>query len=178
MAKKCRTCSKSAQIYGLEDAPYMEIATVTASAYGTAYIDKMLTTNSDGTPKTEGMFVEQPLLRKALFVAGGVGLTAFMKGDLYKNVGVGMATYGLYGVVESLMQPSTSSVTGLTFQPPTNIAGLRTLTGNYGVAPSIVAGHGMYGQHDMGYTGSDHRGEEVSEMFAERQEVSGLVRAL
>lgn len=175
MGKKCRTCSKSAQVYGIEDAPYMEIATITASAYGTSYIDKMLTTNADGTPKTEGMFVEQPMLRKALFVAGGVGLTAFMKGDLYKNVGVGMASYGLLGVVESLMQPaSTSSVTGLKWQPPTNIAGLRQLSGNYGVAPSIVAG-----THDMaGYHGSNYKGQEIEEMFAERQEVSGLVRAL
>jgi hypothetical protein len=178
MARKCKTCSKSASVYGFEDAPYMEIAYVTAGAYATSYVEKFLTTNADGTSKTEGMLVEQPMLRKGLFVAGGVGLSAFVQGDVYKNLGVGMATYGLYGLVEELMKPKdqTTSVTGLKFVPPQNIAGLRTLTGNYGIAPSIVAG-----QH-VGYHGAEHRANGMhdysEEMFAEKQEVSGLVRAL
>jgi len=165
---KCRTCASKqpATVMGFEDAPYIEIASAVAGAYASSYVGNMLTNNSDGTPK-EGFLVDNPMVKSALFIGAGIGLTAFMKGDMYKGAGIGMATYGGFELITELMKPADDAVTGLRWQPPTNIAGMndgfRTLDGNYGIAPNIVAG----------YEGSNYAEEEM-----EQQSLAGLVRAL
>jgi len=165
---QCKKCASKRPITvaGFEDAPYTEIATAVVSAYATDYVSNMLTHEADGTPK-EGFLTDNPLVKNALFVAGGIGLSAFMKGKAYMGAGIGMATYGGFQLIQELMKeeaPTTQGVNGLRWQPPTNIAGLRTLQGNYGIAPNIVSG----------YSGSNYAEED----FYEKQEVAGLVRAL
>ena len=166
---KCKTCAtrRPVNVAGFEDAPYTEIASAVVSAYATDYVSTMLTSNSDGTPK-EGFLVDNPMVKNALFVGAGIGLSAFMKGKAYMGAGIGMATYGGFKLIEELMTKEEPTVTGLRWSPPTNIAGmsnsgLRHLDGNYGIAPNVVAGYG-----------SNYAEEEMME----KTEVSGLVRAL
>jgi len=159
---KCKSCaSKSHQVYGFEDAPYIEIAAAVVSNYAAGKVDEMLTTDETGAPKP-GFLTDNPMVKNAAFIVAGVGLTAFMKGEMYKGAGIGLAAYGGMELITGLMKPAT--VTGLRWQPPQNIAGMRTLPGNYGIAPNLVAG----------YQGSNYAQEELFEKTA----VSGLVRAL
>jgi len=170
---KCRSCatSRNAQVTGFEDVPYVELASAVVAGYGASKIDTMITENADGTAK-EGFLVDNPMARNALFIGAGVGIMAYMKGDMYKGAGIGMASYGGLKLIEGLMTPADPTVTGvngLKWSPPSNIAGLRSLPGNYGVAPSLVAGTGR------SYAGSNYE----QDMFEESHSaVSGLVRAL
>ena len=168
---KCKTCAtkRPVSVTGFEDVPYVELATAVVSSYAAGKVDTMLQQEADGTPRT-GFLVDNPMARNGLFLAAGVGILAYMKGEMYKGAGIGLATYGGYQLIDSLMTPATttSSVQGLTFMPPQNIAGLndglRHLPGNYGVAPNIVAG----------YQGSNYAETD----FEESMSVSGLTRAL
>ena len=167
---QCKKCASRQPVVvaGFEDAPYTEIATAVVTAYASDYVSNMLTHDADGVPK-EGFLTDNPMVKNALFIAGGIGLSAFMKGKAYQGAGIGMATYGGFQLIQELMKEAPDTgVTGLRWQPPTNIAGMsggvRTLQGNYGIAPNIVAGYG----------GSNYAEEE----FYEKQEVAGLVRAL
>ena len=169
---KCKTCAtkRPASVSGFEDVPYVELASAVVSSYAAGQVDKFLTTEADGTAKT-GLLADNSMARNGLMVAAGVSMLAFMQGEMFKGAGIGLATYGGYNFIQDLMTPATttSSVTGLTFMPPQNIAGLndglRHLPGNYGVAPSIVAG----------YEGSNYAQEEFEES---QMAVSGLTRAL
>jgi len=170
---QCKKCAsrQPVTVAGFEDTPYVEIASAVVSAYASDYVSNMLTHDADGVEK-EGFLTDNPMVKNALFIAGGIGLSAFMKGEMYKGAGIGMATYGGFQLIQELMKEepaTTQGVNGLRWQPPTNIAGMsgggmRTLQGNYGVAPNIVAGYG----------GSNYAEED----FYEKQEVAGLVRAL
>lgn len=169
---QCKKCASKqpVTVLGFEDAPYIEIASAVVSAYASDYVSNMLTSESDGTPK-EGFLVDNPMVKNALFIGAGVGLAAFMKGKAYQGAGIGMATYGGFMLIQELMkeEPAGSGgLHGLRWSPPQNIAGmndgLRTLQGNYGIAPDLVAGYG----------GSNYAEED----FYEKQEISGLVRAL
>lgn len=170
---KCKTCAtkRPATVTGFEDVPYVELATAVVSSYAAGKVDTMLQQEADGTAKT-GFLVDNPMARNGLFLAAGVGILAYMKGEMYKGAGIGLATYGGYQLIDSLMTPAdttSSSVQGLTWMPPQNIAGLndglRHLPGNYGVAPNIVAG----------YQGSNYAQSDFEES---QMEVSGLTRAL
>lgn len=163
---KCKSCvqKRNQAVYGFEDAPYIEIVSAVVSNYAAKKLDEMLTTDESGAPK-EGFLTDNPMVKNAGYLAIGVGLTAFMKGEMYKGAGIGLAVYGGMELINSLMNPA---VTGLRWQPPQNIAGLRTLPGNYGIAPNLVAGH------ESGYQGSNYAQEELYEKTA----VQGLVRAL
>lgn len=168
---KCRTCAtkRPSQVAGFQDVPYVEVASAVVASYVAGKADQMITTEADGTART-GFLVDNPMARNALFIGAGVGVLAYLKGEMYKGAGIGLVTYGGYQLIQGLMEKvDGSAVTGLTFLPPQNIAGLHTglrqLPGNYGVAPELVAG----------YQGSNYAQEE----FAESQmEVSGLTRAL
>jgi|TARA_R110000824_G_C15231140_1_gene678583 hypothetical protein len=167
---KCRTCAtkRPSQVAGFQDVPYTEVAAAVVTSYAAGKVDTMLTTESDGTAKT-GFLVDNPMARNGLFLAAGVGVLAYLKGEMYKGAGIGLATYGGYQLIQGLMTPKDATVTGLRWVPPTNIAGLndglRTLPGNYGVAPDLVAG----------YQGSNYAQEEFEES---QMAVSGLTRAL
>ena len=167
---KCKTCAtkRPAMVTGFNDVPYVELATAVVSSYAAGKVDTMLQQEADGTART-GFLVDNPMARNGLFLAAGVGILAYMKGEMYKGAGIGLATYGGYQLIETLMTPADASgVSGLTFLPPQNIAGLndglRHLPGNYGVAPDLVAG----------YQGSNYAQED----FEESMSVSGLTRAL
>ena len=169
---KCRSCatSRNAQVTGFEDVPYVELASAVVAGYGASKIDTMLTENPDGTAKV-GFLVDNPMARNAMFIGAGVGMMAYLKGEMYKGAGIGMASYGGLKLIEGLMTPATPVVAGLRWSPPQNIAGMhsgmRTLPGNYGVAPNIVAGTDTY-------QGSNYE----QDMFEDSQmAVSGLVRA-
>lgn len=109
MAKKCSACSKKAAVGGFEDAPYTEIASAIVAGYAAGYVDKMLVTNPDGTAKTTGMLVENPPARAALFIAAGVALTAYMKDEMSKGAGIGLATYGGYQLIDYYMQQNAAA---------------------------------------------------------------------
>ena len=168
---KCKTCAtrRPSQVAGFQDVPYTELAAAVVTSYAAGKVDTMLTQESDGTART-GFLVDNPMARNGLFLAAGVGVLAYLKGEMYKGAGIGLATYGGYQLIQGLMTPADDSaaVTGLTWMPPQNIAGLndglRTLPGNYGIAPDIVAG----------YQGSNYAQEDVESQM----EVSGLTRAL
>lgn len=168
---KCRTCAtkRPSQVAGFQDVPYVELASAVVASYVAGKADTMITTEADGTART-GFLVDNPMARNALFLGAGVGVLAFLKGEMYKGAGIGLATYGGYQLISGLMTPdTTSAVQGLTWVPPQNIAGLhdglRQLPGNYGVAPNIVAG----------YQGSNYAQEDFEES---QMAVSGLTRAL
>ncbi len=167
MSKRCRTCAskKSPQVMGFEDAPYVEIAAAVVTNYAASKVDEMLTTDETGAPKP-GFLTDNPMIKNAMYIGAGVALTAFMQGEMYKGAGIGLAAYGGMELIKGLMTDTTTGVTGLMWQPPQNIAGLRQVPGNYGVSPSIVAG--------TDYEASNYAKEEI----IEKQAVSGLVRAM
>jgi hypothetical protein len=151
--KKCKTCSKDAGVYGIDDIPYTEIVSAVVSAIATAQIDKAVTTNADGTAK-ENFLATNPMMKNALYLVGG-GLLTSMDGEMYKGAGIGMATYGGFNLVQGLMEqymPTTNGVTGLKFVPPQSMVGnvpakqlgLYHIPGNSGVAPSVL-GHPQKG---------------------------------
>jgi hypothetical protein len=173
MAKKtCKTCAASGGVYGFDNAPYMEIASAVAGAVVLGKVDEMVTTEDDGTAK-DNYFANNPTIKNVAYVAAGVAMTALLPGEMYKGVGIGMAAYGGYALVTDLMKTdAVSGINGLKFVPPRNIAavnGLRTLTGNYGVAPGLIAG----------YEGSNYAKEQVIDSTrrydeAEQTPINGL----
>jgi hypothetical protein len=177
MAKGCKKCS--AGVYGIDDAPYMEIAGAVLGGVLTGKVDEMATQNEDGTPK-DNYFANNPTIKNVAYLAGGIGITAFIPGGLdpamrktLTGVGMGVATYAGYQLVQEFMKPD--SVSGLVWKPPTNINGLRTLPGNYGIAPTNIAG--------INYQGSNYAQEntmKAAENYssAMKMPLNGLVRAL
>jgi hypothetical protein len=140
---RCKKCTAKSGVYGIEDAAYIEVASAVVGATVMGRVDQMATQDEAGAPR-DNFLANNPMAKNALYVAAGLGITAFMQGEMYKGLGIGVAAYGGYNLVEGFLQPdTTTTVNGLKFMPPRNIAGvhgLRTLPGNYGVAPSIVAG--------------------------------------
>lgn len=140
MAKKCKSCQKAA-VGGFEDAPYTEIAAAIVGGYGAGMIDNFLKKNADGTAKT-GMLAENDMARNGLLIAAGVALTAYMKDDVSKGVGIGLATYGGYQIIYSYMNAPTTvaGMNGMPYMPLQSIAGYNDLPGSYGyVQPMINA---------------------------------------
>ena len=177
---KCKKCTSNQGVYGFEDAPYMEIASAVVGAIVTGQVDKMITTTDTGAAK-DNYLTNNPNIKNAAFVAAGVTLTAFMKGEMYKGAGIGLATYGAYKLYETAM--STAGVSGLAFMPPRNIAGvngmIRTLPGNYGVAqPNIGSFKGSnYAESDL-YAAQKYNSAKSSPVEPDRMTVGNLVRAL
>lgn len=177
---KCKKCTASQNVNGFEDAPYMEIASAVVGAIVTGQVDKMITTTDTGTTK-DNYLANNPNIKNAAFLAAGVTLTAFMKGEMYKGAGIGLATYGAYKLYETAM--SNAGVSGLAFMPPRNIAGvngmIRTLPGNYGVAqPNIGSFQGSnYAESDL-YAAQKYNSAKNSPVQPDRMKVGNLVRAL
>lgn len=144
---KCKSCSGGG-VNGIEDAKYTAVAAAVVGAVITGRIDQAITTNADGTKKVN-FLADNPMAKNAAFIAAGLAITAFMPGEMYAGLGIGWAAYGGYNLVEELMKKDdvVAGVYGLKMRPPTNIAGvhgqqngLRTLPGNYGISPSLIAG--------------------------------------
>jgi len=176
---KCKKCASSQGVYGFEDAPYMEIASAVVGAIVSGKVDEMITTDATGATK-DNYLTNNPNIKSAAFLAAGIGLTAFMKGEMYKGAGIGLATYGAYQLYQTAMAPA---VTGLSFMPPRNIAGvngmIRTLPGNYGIAqPNIGSVQGSnYGESDL-YAAQKYNSAKNSPVQPDRMKVGNLVRAL
>ena len=172
---KCKKCTSKSGVHGLEDAPYMEIASAVVGGVVMGKIDELATTNADGTMK-DNYFANNPTIKNAAYLAAGIALTAFMPGEYAKGAGIGIATYSGYQLVQEFMKPA--AVSGLTWKPPTNIAGvngLRTLPGNYGIAPTNIAGI-----YDVGSNVQQSRTMQQAQKYdqAMKTPISGLVRAL
>lgn len=138
---KCKSCSKSAGVYGVDDIPYTTIGAAIASALVTAKLDIAVTENADGTPK-DNFLAKSPTMKNALYLIGGALLTS-MDGEMYQGAGVGMATYGGFNLVQGLMEQysTPTGVGSLQFIPPSSIGklpGQYTIPGNAGTAPSIL----------------------------------------
>lgn len=182
MGKKCSKCSgkkrrsRVAAVNGFDSIPYMEFAAAAVGAIVTGYADKMATTNEDGTAK-EGFFTDNPTAKNAIYVAIGLGLTAFMEGEMAKGAGIGIAVYGAYNLAQNLMKPADTvtgmGVNGLVYMPPQNIAGyvngLNRIPGDYGVAPDNI-----FGMEDS--TGSNFVREQFeSQMNAENMTAKDFI---
>lgn len=152
MATKCKKCSESS-VSGMESVPMVEMLAATLTAYTASKVDKALTTNADGTPKT-GFLTENPLVKNALYIAAGVGLASYMQDEISKGIAIGSVAYGGFGVIEQFMNqwtgsatPSAAGLYGVQFVRPQNIAGVsplnaapRTSLSASGVVPSVIDG--------------------------------------
>lgn len=144
MGKKCSACSKKNDaVMGFEDAPYTEIASAIAGGYAAGKIDAFLRQNSDGTPKT-GMLAENTTYRAALLIAAGVGLTAYMKDDISKGAGIGLATFGGYQLIEYFMNQAATNGVNYVYVDNENVNGNKMVIpghnspGSYGYAQSNI----------------------------------------
>lgn len=157
--KKCKKCSQSDSVAGIEDVKWAEMISATVAAIVANKVDNMLVQNADGTAKTEGYFVENPMAKNAMFAALGVGLASYMQDEYSQGAAIGLFAYGAYGLTMQLMDKyATPTVSGmyskngvyglgnLVSMPPRNISGIsqnadpRFIVGNYGVQQPIING--------------------------------------
>lgn len=116
---KCKSCSKS-DVSGIEAVPYKLLATAVAGNILAKKVGKMLTTNTDGTPKADSFLVKNPMVRQLGMVAIGIGATMFADGnELITGAGLGVATEGAMEFIADQMKPK-AAVAGYA---PTQIAG-------------------------------------------------------
>lgn len=119
---QCKTCSGEV---GAMDFGNIKFALVAAAVAGAIITDKgnqMLTKNADGSPKTTGYLVENPKVKDGLYLAGGALATMLSDGNEWiTGLGVGVAVYGGFNLVKSMMTPATNA--GIGYIPPQQIAG-------------------------------------------------------
>lgn len=145
MAKKCSACAKAAEVSGFEDAPYTEIVSAIAAGYVAGKIDTFLVKNEDGTAKT-GMLAENLMARAALGIVGGVALTAYMKDDISRGAGIGLATYFGYQLIDYYMNQNAANGVNYVYANNQNINGngdkvmipKHISPGSYGYAQSNI----------------------------------------
>lgn len=115
---KCKSCSKS-DVSGIEAVPYKLLATAVAGNILAKKVGKMLTTNTDGTPKADSFLVKNPMVRQLGMVAIGIGATMFADGnELITGAGLGVATEGAMEFIAS-----KAPQLGIAGYAPTQIAG-------------------------------------------------------
>lgn len=122
MAKKCKSCSASVDGFSMENIKFGLIGAAVAGALVTDQANKMITQNADGTPKTTGYFVENPKAKDAALLLAGAGITMLSDGnEMITGLGVGVAVFGGYNLVKSMMTPTTTA--GIGYIAPAQIQG-------------------------------------------------------
>lgn len=126
---KCKTCSGEVGAMDIGNIKFALIASAVAGSLVADQANKMVTKNPDGTPKTTGYLVENPKVKDGLYVAGGALATMMADGNEWiTGLGVGIAIYGGYNLVKSMMAPAGTA--GIGYIPPGNMAGLPYMQPN------------------------------------------------
>jgi hypothetical protein len=162
--KKCKKCSSKSSVNGIEDIKYMTVAAAIIGGYATGMADKTATKNADGTAK-DNYLANNPTVKNVLYLAAGLGVMAYLPGEMGEGLGAGIATYAGYQLIEGFMTKDPDAVNGMTFVPPRNIYGLQQYPGDYGIAPTNIYGTGIYDN-----VGNNYEKMEVEDMFTSNKQ--------
>ena len=133
MAKKCKSC-QNASVGQLENVPVTEAISAVVTVVAIQQVDKMLTTNQDGTPK-DNVLAKNPMLKNVGYVVLGAGVSAYMEDPISQGVAMGAIVQGAVGAVNQLMDMYMTGGNGTAgvygngfFRKPTNIGQISRAT--------------------------------------------------
>ena len=143
----CSKCKKKQNtIAGFDDIPVMEVGGAVAGAIAAGKIVELMTTNKDGTPKTDSYLTKNPTMSNAVGAAAGIAAIAYSDGnELVKGAGMGAAIFFGYQLAQNLMAKKDPSVAGMGYIPPHMIGQhYHYGTTGSGMLPNYVAGEQRY----------------------------------